>query len=284
MKKIDGREFTMGSSNESYGHAVDNEYPQINVKVNSFHIDETTVTNNKFRDFIDNTGYITEAEKIGWSFVFHYFLSDEEKLNSKPVPGMMWWYAVEGANWEYPEGNKSVFPERANHPVVQVSHNDAVAYCKWAGKRLPTEAEWEYAAKGGTDNELFPWGEEFYLNDEFNCNIWQGDFPHHNEKLDGYVNTAPVKTYQPNGYGLYQMIGNVWEWCANPARIDLNHFNDTTTEEFWEKCLEHSDLDYATRGGSFLCHPSYCQRYRIAARNGNSAMSAASNIGFRCVK
>lgn len=283
MIKIEGNDFLMGTSNSRVGFTSDRESPAKMVGVDTYRIGTTSVTNQEFKAFVDATGYQTESERIGWSFVFHYFLTDEEKSRMQRAPGLSWWYAVEGANWMCPEGKESVFPDRADHPVVQVSHNDAVEYCKWANKRLPTEAEWEYAAKGGTQYENFPWGEDFFLEGKFNCNIWQGEFPIENTLEDGFANTAPAKSYQPNGYGIYQMIGNVWEWCANPAKIDFDYFQTVPALKFWEKCQQPSDIEYATRGGSFLCHPSYCQRYRISARSGNTATSASNNLGFRVV-
>ncbi|MEI5991173.1 hypothetical protein A5881_002706 [Enterococcus termitis] len=266
------------------GFPTDNEGPKITIQHPAFMIDETTVTNKEFASFIKETGYITEAEKFGWSFVFHYFLSEETKMKSELVPNMGWWYAVAGADWSHPEGADSSIEARWDHPVVQVSRNDAVAYCQWAGKRLPTEAEWEIAAKGGTEFEKYYWGEEFLKDGTYQCNIWQGDFPRTNTLADGFTNTAPAKWYEANAYGMYQPIGNVWEWCSNPARIDLTEFKEKDSAHYWSHHQITKDKTYATRGGSFLCHASYCKRYRLSARNGNTGMSAANNLGFRCVK
>lgn len=271
-------------TNKEDGFPADREGPETIVELAEYLIDETTVTNQEFSQFVKETGYVTEAEKFGWSFVFHYFLEEETKNKSQLVPNMAWWYAVEGADWLHPEGGNSSISKRMNHPVVQISRNDAIAYCKWAGRRLPTEAEWEVAAKGGTRYDRYPWGEKLLLDNHHHCNIWQGEFPHDNTLADGYANTAPAKHYEPNGYGIYQMIGNVWEWCSNPARIPLGSFQQISGESFWQQHQTVDDQMYATRGGSFLCHASYCKRYRIAARNGNSGMSAANNLGFRCVK
>jgi sulfatase modifying factor 1 len=271
-------------TNQADGFPIDKEGPQVILEHSAFEIDATTVTNRAFASFIEATGYVTEAEKFGWSFVFHYFLSEETKRKSRLVPNMGWWYAVEGADWRHPEGADSSIEDREEHPVVQVSRNDAVVYCQWAGKRLPTEAEWEIAAKGGTDFEKYYWGTELLENNTYHCNIWQGNFPYANTLEDGFANTAPAKWYESNAYGLYQPIGNVWEWCSNPARIDLAEFQKNSSQDFWEQWQGVDDNLYATRGGSFLCHQSYCKRYRIAARNGNTAQSAANNLGFRCVK
>lgn len=283
MFKISGGTYMVGTNNKD-GFLIDQEGPQVAVKVPDYWMDEATVTNQQFSLFIKETGYITEAERFGWSFVFHYFLSDKTRQKSQLVPNLNWWYAVEGADWQHPEGPDSTIEKRMDHPVVQVSRNDAIAYCQWAGKRLPTEVEWEIAAKGGTENERYPWGEDFLINGQHQCNIWQGDFPKENTKEDGFTNTAPAKWYEPNGLGMYQAIGNVWEWCSNPARIPLTTFQEKSAVEFWEENQQVDDAAYATRGGSFLCHYSYCKRYRIAARHGNTGMSAANNLGFRCVK
>ncbi|MFW8053748.1 formylglycine-generating enzyme family protein [Vagococcus fluvialis] len=266
------------------GFDTDKEGPKVLVDLPAFEIDETTVTNEEFGEFVQKTGYLTEAEKFGWSFVFGYFLSDEAKEKSQKVNDLSWWYAVPGACWKHPEGKGSNVSTRLDHPVVHVSRNDAVAYCQWAGKRLPTEAEWEIAAKGLGNEELYPWGKERLVNNQHHCNIWQGDFPTTNTMLDDYANTAPVKTYEPNDYGIYQMIGNVWEWCVNPRGIDLAVFQDISGQKFWQRYQLVDDNNYAIKGGSFLCHDSYCKRYRIAARNGNTAQSTSNNTGFRCVR
>lgn len=271
-------------TNSGDGFPADREGPQVLIEHPAFLIDATTVTNRDFAAFVEETGYMTEAEKFGWSFVFHYFLSRKTRQQSRLVPNMAWWYAVAGADWSHPEGIDSTIIERMDHPVVQVSRNDAIAYCRWAKKRLPTEAEWEIAAKGGTDFEKYPWGTELLAGEGYHCNIWQGDFPKTNTLADGFANTAPAKWYEPNGYGLYQPIGNVWEWCSNPAGIDLKEFQIKDSQYYWRRFQIIDDGRYAIRGGSFLCHQSYCKRYRIAARNGSSGMSAANNLGFRCVE
>lgn len=271
-------------TNEPIGSFYDLEMPKTKIFLNSYYIDETPVTNKEFLEFVKETGYVTEAEKFGWSYVFSYFLDEETKQKSKQVPGLDWWYAVVGADFKHPEGRKSNIKDRLDHPVVHVSRNDAMAYAKWAGKRLPTEAEWEVAAKGGTEYTKFYWGENLEEGGVHHTNVWQGDFPNENTKEDGYANTAPVRAYEPNQYGIYSMIGNVWEWCLNPQGVPLKYFNQKTSKEIYEENNYISDDRYAIKGGSFLCHASYCKRYRIAARTGNTAMSATNHMGFRCVK
>lgn len=283
MVLIKSGNYQIGTKSDE-GHKLDNEKTLINVTLNEFEMDITTVTNKAFAHFVSETGYITDSEKYGWSSVFFGLLDEETKHNNQQMSHVPWWFAVEGANWKNPEGPNSTIDKRIDHPVVHVSHNDAVAYCEWSGKRLPTEAEWEIAAKGGSTNDLYPWGIEKVPNGIYHSNVFQGEFPHNNMGLDGYISTAPVKEYPPNGYGLYQVIGNVWEWCSNPARIDLEVFQKKTSQSFWEDIASHKEIEYAIKGGSFLCHPSFCNRDRIASRNGNTASSASSNMGFRCVK
>lgn len=283
MILIPGGEYEIGT-NDNIGSFYDLEGPITKIKLDSFYIDETSVTNEEFMEFVKETDYVTEAEKFGWSYVFHIFLTDEIKEKSTSLDGLNWWYAVAGANWKHPEGKGSNILDRLDHPVVHVSRNDALAYCKWANKRLPTEAEWEVAAKGGTDKTKFYWGEELLEDGKHHCNVWQGEFPVSNSKEDGYIGTAPVKTYDTNGYGLYQMIGNVWEWCLNPARVPLEYFNKHTSKEILKENIKEDDERYAIKGGSFLCHHTYCKRYRIAARTGNTGQSTTNHMGFRCVK
>lgn len=283
MILIKGGTYIIGTTSDE-GHLLDNEKPQVHVTINDFMIDATTVTNRSFACFIEETGYITDSEKYGWSSVFYGLLDDNVREKNEKTQNIPWWYAVKGATWKNPEGPTSNIKERMDHPVVHVSYNDAVEYCNWSGKRLPTEAEWEIAAKGGTDHDLYPWGDEKVPNGIHHSNVFQGDFPNNNLKEDGYLGTAPVKEYYPNGYGLFQMIGNVWEWCSNPARIDLKVFQEKSSYSFWNEKKLNSDKEYAIKGGSFLCHPSFCNRDRISSRNGNTTSSASCNMGFRCVK
>jgi Uncharacterized conserved protein len=278
MVLIPGGTFLMGT-NDKEGFAADGEGPVHSVTVNSFYMDETAVTNEQFGRFIAATGYVTEAQKFGWSYVFHLFVSEAEAAKVKTVPQTApWWYPVEGADWNHPEGPDSTIEGREEHPVIHVSWNDAMAYCEWAGRRLPTEAEWEYAARGGLAQKRYPWGDELKQGGEHNCNIWQGKFPVKNHASDGYLGTAPAKSFRPNGYGLYNMAGNVWEWCS-----------DWFSPAYYQSGENDNPLGPRTgegrvmRGGSYLCHSSYCNRYRVAARSKNTPDSSTGNCGFRTV-
>lgn len=274
---IPGGTFKMGTEDRE-GFPSDGEGPVRDVRVNSFYMDESAVTNREFEKFISDTGYVTDAEKFGWSFVFHSFLDEKEKQKAPQATGAPWWVAVEGAAWHHPEGPDSHILERMDHPVVHVSWNDAAAYCRWAGKRLPTEAEWEYAARGGLQQKRYPWGDELMPDGQHMCNIWQGEFPTLNTADDGYMGTAPAKSYAQNGYGLFNMAGNVWEWCKDwftdqPDQKGGN--NNPRGPKFGVRRV--------TRGGSYLCHESYCNRYRVAVRSSNTPDSSTGNTGFRCV-
>lgn len=269
----------MGTDTDE-GFPEDGEGPVREVTVDSFYVDQTVVTNKEFSKFVKATNYKTEAEQFGWSFVFHKFLPP--KLTNKDLPSpkdTSWWKGVEGAYWKNPEGPSNSISNRMNHPVVHVSWNDAIAYCKWAGKRLPTEAEWEFAARGGLKQKKYPWGNELTPGGEHRCNIWQGDFPDHNTEDDGFAGTAPVTSYEPNGFGLYNVAGNVWEWCQDwfSANYPLLRIKDNPQGP------GTGDVK-VIRGGSYLCHHSYCNRYRVAARTANTPDSSTGNMGFRCVK
>ena len=279
MIKLPGAKFLMGTNDEE-GFPADGEGPIREINLDSFYIDETTVTNFKFAEFIKDTGYKTEAEQYGWSFVFYGLLSEEDqKANYQVAAATPWWTAVPGAQWNHPEGKESNINERMDHPVVHVSWNDAQVYCKWSGKRLPTEAEWEYAARGGLVQKKFPWGDELIPGGEHRCNIWQGNFPDFNSLEDGFMGTAPAKSFKPNEFGLYNVSGNVWEWCNDWFSKD---FHKTGTRN--NPHGPSNGKSKVMRGGSFLCHHSYCNRYRVAARSSNTIDSSASNIGFRCVR
>ncbi len=277
MILLAGGSFLMGSE-DSEGFAADSEGPVREVEVRPFYISPAAVTNSEFLAFTEATGYITEAESYGWSFVFHLFVSEETAQTvTDVVQHTPWWWKVVGANWRQPEGPDSSMEERMDHPVIHVSWNDAAAYCSWAGKRLPTESEWEYAARGGLVQNKYPWGNILKPDGRHMCNIWQGKFPVKNSGADGYQGTAPVYAYEPNGFGIYQASGNVWEWCSNDFRDKLASKSGRSLEKPGSRTALK-----AMRGGSYLCHKSYCNRYRVAARTGNTADSSTGNIGFRC--
>lgn len=278
MVTLPGGDFFMGTEDKE-GFPKDGEGPIRKVRLKPFAIDRYSVTNRQFKEFVDETGYVTEAEKFGWSFVFHLLPSKAVKKRVKNVVhGVPWWLVVEGANWKKPEGPDSTIKKRLNHPVIHVSWNDAVAYCNWAGKRLPTEAEWEYAARGGLESKTYPWGNDLLVDNTHQCNIWQGDFPVKNTEDDGFLSTAPVDSFKPNGFGLYNVAGNVWEWCS-----DWFSPNHPTEEVVLSPIGPEKGTTKVMKGGSYLCHKSYCNRYRVAARTGNTPDSSTGNIGFRCV-
>lgn len=273
--------FSMGSDG-SDAFPGDGEGPVREVSLSPYLIDATAVTNLQFTAFVADTGHVTDAERCGWSFVFHAMVepSAAGAMRQGVVPDAPWWLAVDGASWRAPEGPGSDTGGRDNHPVVHVSWRDAAAYAAWAGKRLPTEAEWEMAARGGLAGARYPWGDDLRPGGVHRCNIWQGRFPHINTGDDGYVGTAPVDAYEPNGYGLYNMSGNVWEWCADwwgvdwPVRRQPAPCKDPRGPA--------TGSAKVIRGGSYLCHASYCNRYRVAARTFNSIESSTGHTGFRC--
>ena len=255
----------------------DGEGPLRKQRLTPFRISPTTVTNADFAAFIEATGFVTEAERFGWSFVF-WAQVPESIGATHAVQGIEWWRKVDGATWRDINGPDTADEAwRPDHPVVHVSWNDAQAYATWAGGRLPTEAEWEHAARGGLGEIAFPWGDE-EPDDEatFPCNIWQGDFPNRNDCRDGYFTTAPAQSFQPNGYGLYNTVGNVWEWTADTYRIK-------SLKKPVKQKLAGMKGYRLSKGGSFLCHRSYCYRYRIAARSGSSPDSTTTHQGFRMV-
>ena len=305
MVWIEGGTFMMGADNEQ---GRQDEYPKHAVKVNGFFMDATEVTNKQFAVFVKATGYKTTAEKdVKWEELKKQLapgtpnpgpeMLKAASLVFVPTEGAVnlqdysqWWSWTQGADWKHPKGRASNIDGKENYPVVHISWDDAMAYCKWAGKRLPTEAEWEYAARGGVANNIYAWGNEQVGSGNAKCNYWQGNFPYNNENKDGFYGAAPVKSFSPNGYGLYDMGGNVWEWCA-----DL--YNNSYYAQFEKIKLADNpkgpvksydpDEPFAAkrvmRGGSYLCNESYCSGYRVAARMKTSADSGMEHLGFRCV-
>jgi formylglycine-generating enzyme required for sulfatase activity len=304
MRWVPGGEFTMGSNDPDASHA---EFPAHRVRVDGFWMDETDVTNAQFRAFVEATGHRTTAEVAP---------TREEIMALAPrgapppksedlVPGSLvftppdhpvplndvrgWWKWTPGADWRHPEGPGSSLDGRDDHPVVHVSWHDAVAYAKWAGKRLPTEAEWERAARGGLEGKKYVWGDEPFSEEHPQCNNFQGHFPDHNTGKDGYLRTSPVKAYPPNGYGLYDMAGNVWQWCSDwylpddyARYVGGTAVNPTGPEHSFDP--RQRPAERAQRGGSFLCCVGYCFNYRPSARMGCTPDTGMSHVGFRCVK
>ncbi|KEQ02297.1 hypothetical protein GV67_21165 [Pseudorhizobium pelagicum] len=250
------------------------EGPKRKVHLSPFFIEKRAVSGSQFRSFVEATGYVTEAERYGWSFVFHLLL-DEPGRHESPVE-TPWWRKVDGACWHQPEGPGSSLQGREDHPAVHISWADASAYAHWCGGRLPTEAEWEFAARGALVDPRFPWGDEEPSDERIFCNIWQGQFPQVNDAVDGFVGTAPVESFLPNGYGLFNMVGNVWEWCSDTFKI---RSVGKVARQRNADALRYSER--VMKGGSYLCHISYCYRYRIAARSGRPADTSAGNTGFR---
>lgn len=271
-------EFVMGDSSGD-ANPQDGETPRHRVRVDGFAIDATTVTNADFASFVEDTGYRTEAETFGYSAVFHLAVAAPHVDLMAPAAGVPWWWGVRGADWRHPGGGRSDLDGLADHPVVHVSWNDAVAYCRWAGRRLPTEAEWEFAARGGLEGAKYPWGDEEVDQGGWRANIWQGRFPDVNTAEDGWLTTAPVRSFEPNGFGLWQPVGNVWEWCADP--FDPRAYARTAAG--LPLPVGRAAGPRVMRGGSYLCHASYCNRYRNSARSSNTADSSMANTGFRTV-
>jgi sulfatase modifying factor 1 len=258
MVFIKGGSFQMGDD-----EGMPFESPAHTVKVDSFLIDEHEVTVAEFAKFVEATGYKTEAEKYGWSGVFDFDAGE--------------WRRVDGADWRHPEGKNSVVKD--NEPVCQISWNDATEYAKWAGKRLPSEAEFEYAARGGLAGKKYAWGDELKPNGKFLANWWQGSFPDKNTVEDGFLSRAPVKSFAPNGYGLYDMTGNVWEWTSD--WFDENYYSVSPQKN---PKGASSGTEKSIRGGSFLCAENFCSNYRVAGRSRSAPDSGLNNLGFRCAR
>ncbi len=278
MLPIPGGSFLMGTENAE-AFPDDGEGPVRAVTLDAFRMARFPVTNQRFGRFVAETGYRTEAERFGWSFVFWAHIPRERirELVQDTVAVAPWWCKVAGANWRSPEGPDSDVAQRQQHPVVHVSWNDAQAFCLWSGQRLPTEAEWECAARGGLVQKLYPWGDKLRPDGRHRCNIWQGDFPRLDTAEDGYAGTCPVDAFPPNGFGLYSMTGNAWEWCADWFDATFHRNASRVNPQGPPK-----GTGRVMKGGSFLCHRSYCNRYRVAARTSQTPDSSTSNIGFRC--
>jgi sulfatase modifying factor 1 len=259
MVEVPGGTALIGDES-GWSYPEDGEAPVRHVPVQSFRLDVHAVSNSRFAAFVEATGHVSAAERYGWSFVFGGALPDGF-LDTRGVVGAPWWRQVEGASWRHPEGPHSDLDGRADHPVVHVGADDAAAFAAWAGKRLPTEVEWEHAARGGSVT-TFPWGNELEPDGRHIANVWQGEFPRRNTCADGWFTTCPVDAFPPNGYGLHNMIGNVWEWTADER--------------------EPGSGMRVLKGGSYLCHASYCRRYRPAARSSAAGASSMGNTGFRC--
>jgi formylglycine-generating enzyme required for sulfatase activity len=274
VAEIPGGQALVGTDHPIF--PLDGEGPLRSKKIAAFAMDTTTVTNAQFQEFVTETGYLTEAERLGDSLVFQGLLP-KGTPPSRAIAQTPWWRIIAGANWRNPVGPDSAAMLEMDHPVTHVSWNDATAFAQWAGGRLPTEAEWEYAARGGLEDVPFPWGNtEPNDSDFFPCNIWQGQFPNQNTARDGFFGTAPARSFAPNGYGLYNMVGNVWEMTSEVFKV-RSLKKDVVAAHAGKRGYKLS------KGGSFLCHRSYCYRYRIAARNSTSPDTSTSHIGFRLV-
>jgi len=309
MVYIPGGIFTMGSQ---ANYAESHEGPEIQVKIDPFFMDESEVTNKEFSKFVKETGYITIAERaIDWEQIKANLPEDTPKPpDSLLAPGSLvfsppdhavnlndfsqWWKWVIGANWQHPMGPGSDIVGKENHPVVQIAYEDAEAYAKWAGKRLPTEAEWEFASRGKNGNTQFAWGDELTPQNTYLANFFQGHFPYENTQNDGFEFTAPVESFPSNSYGLYDMIGNVWEWTGDLYRPDTKSqylsngtklcYNPTGPSSSYDPSDPYAQEKRVIKGGSFLCSKDYCSNYRPSSRMATSTDSGQNHLGFRCVK
>jgi sulfatase modifying factor 1 len=256
-------------------YEADGEGPIHDVEVTPYRLGSTCVSNGEFAAFAEDTGHLTDAERFSWSFVFGGLLPDDFE-DTRAVAQTPWWRQVHGADWRHPAGPQSGLADRGGHPVIHVSWNDSMAYCRWSGTRLPTEAEWERAARGGLEGAAFPWGDDLEPGGRHMMNVFQGEFPATDTGADGWVGTAPTDASEPNGYGLFNMTGNVWEWCAD--WYEPGYYRNSPRHDPQGPRAGNVKV---MRGGSYLCHASYCRRYRVAARSGNTPDSSAGNIGFR---
>lgn len=299
--------YMMGASDDKW--RLPRELPQHKVYVKGLYMDPHEVTNAQFEKFVKATGYITIAEKpIDWEELKNQvppgtpkppdealeagsmvFVAPESVQNLSDYS--QWWRFVKGADWKHPNGPQSSITGKDNYPVVQVAYQDALAYAKWAGKRLPTEAEWEWAARGGLDNKMYPWGDTYIESSPARANYWTGTFPIKNTESDGFYYSAPVESFQPNGYGLYDMAGNVWEFCTDwydpdyYATFDVNKVaNNPKGPAESHDPMDPYDPKRVIRGGSFLCNDSYCSSYRVSARMPTAQDTGMNHTGFRCVK
>lgn len=275
MVTLKGAVFDMGTRKSRY--TADMDSPVRKVKISPFRLSKYTVTNAQFAQFSDETGYQTTAEREGWSYVFQGFLPDPNQYPDFAV-GTPWWRRVDGTSWSTPEGPGSSVADRMNYPVTHISWNDAQAFCVYLGGRLPTEAEWEFAARGGLKGKNHPWGNELVPKSGHAQNIWLGDFPDHNTAEDGHIGAAPVDAFAANPFGLHNMTGNVWEWCADwfgplpegpRGRPPINPEGPK------------DGRGRVMRGGSYLCHASYCERYFVHSRTWNTSDSSTGHTGFR---
>jgi formylglycine-generating enzyme required for sulfatase activity len=266
--------FRMGDESV-WAYPGDGEGPVHDVTLDAFRIDRFAVTNDAFTRFVDATGWVTDAERCGWSFVFGGLLPDDFP-DTRGVVGAEWWRQVFGAQWRHPEGPQSDLDGRDDHPVVHVSWRDASAYCRWTGTRLPTEAEWERAARGGRVGTAFPWGDDLEPGGQHRMNVFQGSFPDRDTGADGFVGTAPVDAFPPSDLALHNVTGNVWEWCADWFGVDAYVHHDARDPRG-----PRAGEQRVQRGGSYLCHLSYCRRYRVSARYGSQPESSTGNAGFR---
>jgi sulfatase modifying factor 1 len=277
MVRLAGGSFRYGGD-DAEAYADDGEGPVRAVSLLPFWIDIHAVTNADFMAFIAATRYRTDAERLGWSYVFQGLLSAQDRASVRErLAGMPWWLVVAGTSWRHPRGPSSRLRALMDHPVVHVSWHDAMAYAQWAGKRLPSEAEWEYAARGGAATR-FPWGDDLLQDGRHRCNVFQGSFPDRDSGEDGWRGTCPAAQFEANGYGLYNVCGNVWEWCFDSWQVDRTPLGER------DPIARDGHDRRVVRGGSYLCNRSYCSRYRLSARTFNTADTSLGHTGFRCVR